>query len=245
MRFGQGLAFVFGESGIFLRNAWWLAILAGLPFSLSEMVRWGDPAPELGPYFAAHVVTALLDTYLFLVVIRFVAGRMRLDLAMCVDAGTVRRFAPFAIVTIILVATQYYIYLIDQSESTYWLVTAASVVVSALLAPWAVASGLGMANYGPRRSIRMAAPHLGWSLGIYAVLVALENVGFFLVERVVLPVPDVQLAGMTFSDVGYGMQSLALTSMLLVANQMATIAIARRTGLVAPVEDQVLRETFS
>ena len=245
MRFGQGLAFVFGESGAFLRKAWWLAILAGLPLSLSDMVRWGDPAPELGPYFAAHLLTALLDTYLLLVVIRSVAGKQPLVSAMRVDADTVRQFAPFAIVTIIWVAAVYYVYLIDESVRTYWLVTAASAVVSALLAPWAMASGLGMANYGPRRSIRAAAPHLGWALGIYAILVALENVGFFLVERVVLPLPDVQVAGMTFTYVGYGMQTLVLGSMLLVANQVATIAIARRAGLLPPVEGHVLRETFS
>jgi hypothetical protein len=245
MRFGQGLAFVLNESVVFLRGGWWLAIAAGLPFSLSEMVRWGDPAPQLELYFAAHVLTAVLDSYLFLVVVRFVAGGLPLGQAMRADAATVRRFLPYAIVTVTFVSAQYYVYLTDQSERTYWLGTAVSTVFGALIAPWAVASAVGAANCGPRRSIRMAAPHLGWSLPLYGVLVLVELVGSVAIELARLPIPDIELAGVTFVEVGFGVQWLLLGSALLVASQLATIAVARRAGLATSIDDDALRETFS
>jgi hypothetical protein len=245
MHFRQGLAFVFRESWAFLRTGWWLAILAGIPFSLSEMVRWGEAAPEIERHFAVHVLTALLDTYLFLVVVRFVAAGLPLGSAMRVGSATVRHFAPYATVTIAFVAAQYYVFLIDESMRTYWLVTGAGALIGALLAPWGVAAATGTTGCGPRRSIHMAAPHLGWSLPLYAILIAFEFAGFLLVDLVRLPISDIVLAGTRFVEVGFGLQTLVLASMLVVANQVATIAIAKRAGLVTPFDDQVLRDTFS
>jgi hypothetical protein len=245
MHFGRGLAFVFDESGAFLRKAWWLAILAGLPFALSEMVRWGDVAPGIQPYLIADLSSVLLDTYLFLVVVRFVAGRQPFGSATAVDAATLRRFGPYALFSIVVGAAQYYVYLVDESARAYWLITAVAVALGALLAPWAVASALGMVRHGPRRSIRMAAPHFLWSVALYGILLALGEGGYWLIGLVQLPIPDIQLAGMTFTFVGYGLQMLVLGSLFVVANQSATIAIALRCGLVPPVDDKALRDTFS
>lgn len=244
MRIGWGLAFVWRESWAFLARGWWLPLLAGIPFSLSEMVRWNLATPEIGPYLAASSLTALLDTCLFLVVIRFVTRGHDLRRALRVDAATAKRFAPFAVVTIAFSVAQYYVYMIDEMLSTYLLAAAISSALGALLAPWAVASATGALACGPRGSIRMAAPHLVWSMTICALLFAVQFAGQTAIELLPLPLPAITLGGVVLTDAGYDLQLLVLGSVFAVADQVATIAIAMRAG-VAPDDHRSLRDTFS
>jgi len=244
MRIGWALAFVWHESWAFLSRGWWLALLAGMPFTLSEMVRWRQAALGIAPFLAASSLTALLDTCLFLVVIRFVTGGLGLRQALRVDAVTLRRFAPFALFTIASGVVQYYVYLTDDTLSTYLLANAVTSLLGALLAPWAVTSATGPFACGPRGSIRMAAPHIVWSMAIFALLFALQFVGELLIELVPLPLPAITLSGMTFTDVGYDLQLLLFGSALAVADQVAVIAVAMRAG-VTPDGHRTLRDTFS
>lgn len=244
MSIRSGLAFVWRESWAFLARGWWLALLAGVPFSLAEMVRWQLAPPGIGPFLAASSVTVVLDTYLSLVIIRFVTGGRMLDQALRVDAVTLRRFAPYGVFTIISGMAQYYAYLTDESLRTYLLSGAVYALLGALLAPWAVASATGAFACGPRRAIHLVAPHIVWAMSIFALLFALELAGEYLIGLVPLPLPELTLAGMTFTDVGYDLKSLVLASVLVVAGQVAVIAVAIRVGAIHDAH-RALRDTFS
>jgi hypothetical protein len=238
------LAFVWRESWAFLARGWWLPLLAGIPYSLAEMVRWNLAVLEIRPYLAAASLTALLDTCLFLVVIRFVTGGHDLRRALRVDAATAKRFAPFAAVTIAFGVAQYYVYMIDDTLSTYLLAAAVSSVLGALLAPGAVASATGALACGPRGSIRMAAPHIIWAMAISALLFAAQFAGQTAIGLLPLPLPAITLGGVTLTDAGYDLQFLVLGSVFAVAGQVAAIAIAMRAG-VTPDGHRALRDMFS
>ena len=119
-----------------------------------------------------------------------------------------------------------------------------TAVLGALLAPWAVASATGVLGCGPRRSIRMAAPHIVWAMTISGLLFAAQFAGQTAIELVPLPFPAITLGGVTLTDAGYDLQILALGSVFAVAGQVAAIAIAMRAG-VTPDGHRALRDTFS
>jgi hypothetical protein len=244
MRIGRGLAFVWRESCAFLARGWWLALLAGIPFTLSDMVRWNLAAAEIAPYLAASSLSALLDTGLFLVVIRFVTGAHDLRQALRVDGATLRRFAPYALFTIAYGVAQYYVYLTDDTLGTYLLASAVGSLLGALLAPWAVTSATGALKCGPRNSIRMVAPHIVWSMAIFALLFAVQFAGQELLGLVPPMLPAFTLGGVTFADVGYDLRFLVFGSIFVVVDQVAVIAVAMRAG-VTPDGHRGLRDTFS
>lgn len=244
IRIGGGLAFVWRESWAFLARGWWLALLAGIPFTLSEMIRWNLATPEIAPFLAASSLTVLLDTGLFLVVIRFAIGGRDLQQALRVDTAALRRFLPFATFAIASGMTQYYVYLTDDTLSTYLLSSAIGSLLGALLAPWAVASATGAFACGPRSSIRMAAPHIVWSMTIFAILLAAQLAGETLIGVVPLTLPAITFGGMIFADLGTDLQFLVLGSVFAVADPVSTIAVAMRAG-AAPDGHRALRDTFS
>jgi hypothetical protein len=244
MTLADGLAFIFRQSWAFLSWGWWLALLAGLPSVIGVLVWWSLAEPPTAPFVILDGLTALLDAYVFIVVVRSVASELPPLQALKPGLAGLQRCLPYIVFSTIYGLAQSYLIQLDTTDDTYWLAVIIGNLLNILISCWAVGMVIDAPNRGLLRMVRTAVPQLFWALPLFLLLEVLVQAGFYLIQTYVLPGPDLEIGGLTIGYTGYGLQMLVLTSIFMVAVQVAMIATARRAGVGVPSEDAELRDTF-
>jgi hypothetical protein len=231
MRPNPGLAFGFSETGAFLRQAWWLAMVAALP-NLTFYVTGHVPVPwnEAANIWIVSAVMALANVALTYWIIRFIALKHDVSAALEVNPDSTRTFLPYAVAAFSLLCLS--VPLASIVGGWKGIALRLSPDLLYFCAPWAMTAPSGSVVIGPIRSLKLVAPHLIWAVGVLVLMLllyALFGVVVGLLGGLLLPTPAM-LVLMGSSAVSAVARAI-LEIIWDVSFVAATYSLALRTGV--------------
>jgi hypothetical protein len=232
MRLDTGLAFVFGETVAFLRQAWWLAMAAILPnLALYVLRHVAVPWNETANLWIVSATMAIANVALTYWVIRFIALKRDVSAALEVNRASARTFLPYAVAAFCWIGLSVPLASITGGWNGFALRLSPELLY--FFAPWPMTSPSGSTVIGPIRSLKLIAPHLAWAIGILALLLlvyVLFAAAIGLLAALLLPATAI-LFFMNGSSLAGACARAILEVMWDVAFIAATYALALRTGI--------------